>query len=164
MKKALKITALFLILLLALCGCGGQKSAESKIHGTWFTQANGVGLTVAFGEDNVMTTACSVVDKAEADAAGVNTEIVNGKNITCYYKVEETPDLSGLTSAEQEFLEGKMAIVSYLTEEDMKNSLPGEIIFFTLSEDKLITTQRTGTVDSQTGVPDYSQTVFERNK
>ena len=161
MKKFLKISAIITLAVLLLCGCGAQKP-EKAIVGSWFTQANGVGMTVSFSENNIMTVTCNIIDKAATDAAGVNPEIVKAKNITCYYSVEADPDLSLLTESEQELLAGKMALSSYLNEEDMKNALTGEILYFTIDGNTLTTTQRSGAFNPQTNVPEYSETVFTK--
>ncbi len=162
MKKTVKLSALIIVLMLVLCSCG--KGPEKHITGSWYTEQNGVRMTVAFGEDKVMTTFCTVTDMEAAEGAGVNPDIVSSKNISCLYEVEEEPDLSGLSGAEQELLAGKMAITSYLTEEDVKNNLPGETIYFTVEGDTLTTCQRSGTTDSATGIPEYSETKFTKVK
>ena len=165
MKKTFKILALLIgvVLLLCLNGCGESKP-EKVLYGLWSVEENGVAMTVSFSEDNVMTVVSNLVDKAVADEAGVNPEIVKTKNIVCYYSVEKEPDISRFSEAEQEILSGKMALTSYLNEEDMKNSFAGETIYFVIEGDSLITTQRTGTFDSQTNIPEYSETVFKKQK
>jgi len=130
----------------------------------WYNETEGVGTTVSFGEDKVMTSFCSVVDKAKADEAGVNINEVDGKNGSCFYSVVKNPDLSGLSAEEQELLAGKMAIVTYYSEEEMKNSLPSGTVYFTVSGETLTITGPTGIFDAQTGIPVYSDIVFTKSK
>lgn len=162
MRNTLKFVGLFLALSLVLCGC--KKAPEKAIEGTWYTEQNGVRLTVSFAEDGVMTTLCTITDKAAADRAGVNSDVVSSKNISCYYKVDSNPQFYNLTETEQKFLAGKNALVSYFTQEEMENGLSGETIYFTVLGDTLTTTQLSGAVNAQTNEPVYSETVFKRVK
>lgn len=162
MKKMFKIAALILALSLVFCAC--KKAPEKIIQGSWYAEQNGVRLTVAFGNDGVMTTLCTITDKAAADAAGVNPDMVNSKNISCFYGVNAQPDLSSLTESEQKFLEGKMALISYYSEEEKESNLPGETLYFTVSGDTLTTTQLSGAINVQTNEPVYSETVFKKVK
>lgn len=165
MKKFVKSVVGFMLAAILACGAGcSGKSPEKALIGSWYTEQNGVRLTVSFSKDGTMTTVCNITDKAAADAAGVNPDIVNTKNIGCLYKVEAEPDISALTSEEQELLKGKSAIVSFLTDDDVKNNLPGETIYFNVSDNTLVTVQRNGTFNSSTDVPEYSETVFTKNK
>ena len=164
MKKTIinvLIISLAAAFALGLYGC--KNNPEKELHGSWYTEQSGVGMTVSFGEDGTMTVVCKITDKKAADNAGVNPNIVDSKNISCFYTVSARPDLSELSAKEQELLQEKGAITSYLTREDMENSLPGEVIYFTLEGDTLTTTQRSGVYDPQTDIPEYSDTVFTRN-
>ena len=152
---------LCLVVTVLLCSCQGT---DTGIEGSWHTEKNGVVMTVSFSKDGKMSTVCNVTDKAKADAAGVKKESLAEKNISCYYSVDTAPDISELSEEEQAQLKGKYLLTAYPDKEAMQKKQGGDGIYFTIVGNKLVTTQKTGEYNAVTGVPVYSDTVFERNE
>lgn len=147
------LAAVCVLSMFVLGGCGKK---ENGLVGNWYTEKSGVGMTLSFTEDGEMTVRCSVTDKAAADAAGVDGQEIQSRNFSIKYEAEQNPDLSALTAEEQEKLKGKSCFCGVAedgTETDM--------VYYIVSGDKLITTQKSGKYDKMSGVPIYDETVFD---
>ncbi|MBQ3054456.1 MAG: hypothetical protein IJC89_06125 [Clostridia bacterium] len=158
MQKANALLLSLIIIFASFAGCG----KKDEHIGSWFTEKNGVGMTVTFNDNGTMEIFCKIADKKTADALGVNEDIVQAKNVTCLYDVDKNPDLSSFGGNVPKVIEGKLALNRYLSAEDMKNNRVAETIYFMVSGDTLVTYQPSVQYDKMSDTPIYSETVFKR--
>ncbi|MDP4117737.1 MAG: hypothetical protein Q8873_00895 [Bacillota bacterium] len=158
MKKNVKIIVAGVLCAIIFAGCG---QTNKSLYGSWYTEKNGVGMTVSFGSDGTMSTVCKIVDKAAASTAGINEDMLKKMNISCWYGVDKRPALS---KKEKDSLGGKMRLNQYSSAENMKKNKQSGHTYFVVKGKKFVTTQKTGSFNKTTGNPVYSDTVFEKSE
>ncbi len=162
MKKTVSVALALIMCLGILCGCGKEKE-KSELAGSWYMEENGVGITLSFTEDGKMSAVCKMVDKAKADKAGINKQNIEKMNFSCYYSVDEKPDISDFPSQLQESLKGKKVLKQYQNKKNADNKNSDADDFFLVKDGKLILTKKTGLKSTMTGAPEYKDYVFTSN-